>query len=156
MWLRCGTYTTLLIYKYLFTIFSKKFKSLIVILQHFSSDQTSALRDNNIQFIFSRLSFEATLVTSFIFFLLSGDVFFNFKYFMIYWFGRVLYVYILSAIFSVRFSSTQLNSAWLSSTQLNSAQLSLTQLDSVWLSLTQFDSAWLSSTQLESKIIMKI
>ena len=43
------------------------------------------------KFCFSRLSFKATLVPSFIFFLLlllllllSREVFFNFKYFMIY------------------------------------------------------------------------
>ena len=63
-------------------------------------------------FLISRLSFEATLVPSFIFFLSFS-----------------------------RLSSTQLDLARLSVTQLNSAQLRSTQLDSAQLSLTQLNLA---------------
>ena len=90
---------------------------------------------------------------SFFFLSSSGDVFFNFKYFMIFDL-EVCYmcIYLVQSLQldSVWLSLTQLDSAWLSLTQLDSAWLSLTQVDSAWLRLTQLDSAWLSLTQLDS------
>ena len=105
--------------------------------------------------IISRLSFEATLVPSFIFFLLSffflPERFFLTSKFYDFLFGSLLYVYILSAITSARLSLTQLDSAWLSLTQHDSAWLSLTQCTSARLSRTQLDSVGLSVTQLSQK-----
>ena len=114
--------------------------------------------------LISCLSFEATLVPSFIFFLsffllllLLPERFFLTS--NILWFIDLeecyMCIYLVQSLQfdSARLSLTQVDSAWLSSIQLDSVRFSSTrwtQLNLVWISSNYLNSAWLSLTQFDS------